>query len=482
MRSWNKNNTAILLIFSSLSFLLLFLSSWIHGVYTHEKQALEKEISYTFKDVINVIEDSIIQKVFLEKITLDVKSPGETFKRVKRELTFKMDSVEVIGTSSRTIQKEYKSDSLHMFVATMEEKPANMFHTGLLPILIDLEVDTAYAKIDTKAGIKKIIDLISDQFQQEIQKSDLPKTYKIVELTNEANPTGLVSTFYEFPDEGVSYAAIFQTYFWYVISKMKHQLLFASLLLAAISASFFIIYNNWRKQQKLIDIKNDFISNVTHELKTPISTVSVALEALSRFDVVKNKDKTAEYLAISKLELNRLRILVDKVLKMSIFEKGATQLSLEKFDLAVLLNEVLSSMKIQFEKVEAHVQSQLDGEDFTIEADKIHMTNVLYNLLDNAIKYSPQGPKIDILLKESNGFLDINIKDQGLGISKEDQSHIFDRFYRVPTGDTHNIKGHGLGLSYVATIINQHNGKINLESELNKGSKFSIRLNKYVEN
>ena len=176
--------------------------------------------------------------------------------------------------------------------------------------------------------------------------------------------------------------------------------------------------------------------------------------------------------------MGRLKILVDKVLKMSIFEKGASKIYIEKINFNKLIDEVLNSMKIQFEKENTLVNKEVKGEDFTIEADKIHLTNVIYNLLDNAIKYSETDPQIDIKLEESNGHVDLYLKDNGIGIPKADQSKVFQRFYRVPTGDTHNVKGHGLGLSYVSSIIEQHGGKINLESDLEKGSIFHIRLNK----
>ncbi|MEL6864101.1 MAG: HAMP domain-containing sensor histidine kinase, partial [Bacteroidota bacterium] len=307
------------------------------------------------------------------------------------------------------------------------------------------------------------------------------KAYQITRVNELSNTDALSLDFYNDPMQQKSYVAVFSNYRGYLLNRIKNQLIFAFLLFAAIGSSFYLIYKNWRKQKELIDLKNDFISNVTHELKTPISTVSVALEALSNFDVLKNKAMTKEYLEISRKELNRLKILVDKVLKMSIFEKGASKLQIEKLRMDTLLEEVLASMKIQFEKEKAAVQKEIVGQDFSVQADKIHLTNVLYNLLDNAIKYCREHPIISIRLEEAEDAIHLYIKDNGIGIDKEDQGKVFKRFFRVPSGDTHDVKGHGLGLSYVASVIDKHKGNIHLTSRLNQGSTFHIRLNKSLD-
>jgi two-component system phosphate regulon sensor histidine kinase PhoR len=215
---------------------------------------------------------------------------------------------------------------------------------------------------------------------------------------------------------------------------------------------------------------------VTHELKTPISTVSVALEALSDFDVIKDKDKTVEYLHISRNEISRLKMLVDKVLKMSIFEKGAVKMQLEVFALDQLVEEVVGNMKVQFEKDGVVLSLEKLGDDFEIEWDRVHLTNVVYNLLDNAVKYCPTDPRIALTLDATGDDIILSVKDNGIGISEADSNKIFDRFYRVPSGDRHDVKGHGLGLSYVDSVLKQHGAKIELESQLGSGSTFIVTL------
>jgi signal transduction histidine kinase len=231
-----------------------------------------------------------------------------------------------------------------------------------------------------------------------------------------------------------------------------------------------------RQQQQLTRLKNDFISNITHELKTPIATVSVALEALKDFNALNNPQRTREYIDISQHEMQRLSMLVDRVLKMSMFESQTLQIQTETFNLKTVIQKILESLSLQFEKNKAVVNFNTEGEDFQIEADPIHLTNVVYNLLDNALKYSKKEPKIDISLAEHNGTLTFSVQDSGIGIAKEYQSKVFDQFFRVPHGDTHNVKGYGLGLSYVAGVIQQHKGQIILDSEPEKGTRFTVFL------
>nr|WP_276611799.1 HAMP domain-containing sensor histidine kinase [Chitinophaga oryziterrae] len=240
--------------------------------------------------------------------------------------------------------------------------------------------------------------------------------------------------------------------------------------------SFLLLYRNLKQQQKLAQLKNDFINNMTHELKTPIATVSVAIEALRSFNVLEDPQRTDEYLDISAGEMQRLGLLVDKVLKLSMFENREIALNKEQFDLVELARAVMLSMKLQFEKQKAVTILKTTGKNFIITADKLHLTSVLYNLLDNALKYSIKDPEILIHIIDHSQYLEIRVTDNGIGIAKEYKRKIFEKFFRVPSGNRHNIKGYGLGLSYVSHILLRHAGFIEVESELDKGSTFSVKL------
>lgn len=264
--------------------------------------------------------------------------------------------------------------------------------------------------------------------------------------------------------------------FGYMLDRLKLPLLFSLLLIGITIAAFVLLYRNMIKQQRLAELKNEFISNVTHELKTPIATVGVAIEALKNFNAIHDPARTREYLDISQNELQRLNLLVDKVLKLSVFEKQAIELRKEPFDLKQLTEEIMNSMKLQFEKYRAQVTLQAEGTHFTIEADKLHITSVVYNLLDNALKYSRENPVIGVQIKAHPQHVELSVSDNGIGIPPEYKGKVFDKFFRVPTGNRHNIKGYGLGLSYVSEVLKRHHGFITVESEVDKGSTFTVHI------
>ncbi|MBI2729931.1 MAG: HAMP domain-containing histidine kinase [Sphingobacteriales bacterium] len=274
----------------------------------------------------------------------------------------------------------------------------------------------------------------------------------------------------------VSYALEIQNSSLYLFKKILSPLLFSLFLVGVTIISFFVLYRNLNRQLRLTEIKNEFIGNITHELKTPISTVSVAIEAMKNFNALQSPERTQEYLDIANNELQRLGLLVDKVLKLSMFEKQQVELKKEWFDLEELIQEVVKSMQLQFEKLNVTLKVEKKGDNFTIMADRLHISSVIYNLLDNALKYGKEKPVIIIELASYDQYVEINITDNGKGIPAEYKNKVFDKFFRVPDGNKHNIKGYGLGLSYVNHIVQRHQGFIEVESELGKGSTFSVKL------
>ncbi|MCC6280067.1 MAG: HAMP domain-containing histidine kinase, partial [Saprospiraceae bacterium] len=195
-----------------------------------------------------------------------------------------------------------------------------------------------------------------------------------------------------------------------------------------------------------------------------------------KFDALQNPQRTQEYLDIAGMELNRLSLLVDKVLRISLFEKQEPELRSEPIDLKILVEEILHSMRLQFEKCRAQVQFLPEGNFFALKGDRLHLVSVVYNLLDNALKYSTQHPEIRIGITHENQQLSLRVEDNGIGIPPAFQERIFEKFFRVPTGDVHDVKGHGLGLSYVAGVVRLHGGSIAVESRENAGTCFTIVL------
>jgi len=228
------------------------------------------------------------------------------------------------------------------------------------------------------------------------------------------------------------------------------------------------------RQKKLSNIKNDFINNMTHELKTPISTISLASQML-RDNTVTNTPKTIEHISgIIFQESKRLTTQVEKVLQMAVFNEGKLKLKFKEVNINNLINSVVLNFELRVKSKNGELTTELKAEPATIKADDVHLTNVLFNLLDNAVKYSKDEPKITISTELKDQYLILSVKDQGIGIQKEHVGQIFERFYRVPTGNVHDVKGFGLGLSYVKIITEAHRGQIKVESAINKGTKFMI--------
>jgi len=231
-------------------------------------------------------------------------------------------------------------------------------------------------------------------------------------------------------------------------------------------------------QKALSDIKNDFINNMTHEFKTPLATVSLAVEALQDPEL-SNQDKfRARYLGIIKDENKRLVSQVEKVLQAAALDKNDFKLKLEIIDLSELLQSTLEHISLQVESKGGQIEFQNQLNNPEVEGDAFHLTHIFNNLLDNANKYSKESPKIKVVAKEDQDQVIVTIQDQGIGMSKEAVKKIFDKFYRVPTGNVHDVKGFGLGLSYVKTMLEAHKGGIYVQSEPGKGSTFTINLPK----
>jgi two-component system phosphate regulon sensor histidine kinase PhoR len=263
----------------------------------------------------------------------------------------------------------------------------------------------------------------------------------------------------------------------YLLKRLSLPIVFSLGLVTITLLSFFLLYAGLKRQQRLAAIKQEFISNITHELKTPIATVGVAIEALRNFNALKDPARTREYLDISRNELQRLSLLVDKVLKLSMFEKKEIELRPELVNLQELVEEVAESMRLQLEKQHASLSIETSGE-CTITGDKLHLQSLVFNLVDNALKYSSEHPQITVRLQGTEKDLTLEVGDNGIGIPPEYRQKVFEKFFRVPHGDTHNAKGHGLGLSYVAQVVAKHNGTIHIEPGTGAGTRFIIHFPK----
>lgn len=261
----------------------------------------------------------------------------------------------------------------------------------------------------------------------------------------------------------------------YILTKMMWTLIGSLLLLLLTTICFIYMLRTILKQKKLSDVKNDFINNMTHELKTPIATVYAAVEAMQNFNALNDQRKTQSYLDISKQELQRLSDLVEKVLHIAAEEKEEITLYREETDLHEIVDNIITNHQL---KAARPVQFRYDNNlgDRLVNVDKAHVANAVNNLVDNAIKYSGEHPVVYISCYIAGNMLVIRVKDNGIGIPRMYQENIFEKFFRVPTGNLHNVKGFGLGLSYVKKVAELHGGTVTVQSEPDKGSEFILEI------
>ncbi len=251
---------------------------------------------------------------------------------------------------------------------------------------------------------------------------------------------------------------------------------FSSIVLLVVIVFFAYTLFVILKQKRLSEIQKDFINNMTHEFKTPIATIALSTEVLKNPDIIRQPERLLNYTTIIENENKRLKQHVERVLQMAKLDKESIELKKESVNLHDVVQEVTGGMAASIQEKQIEVDLDLQAAEPVTQADKLHITNVVYNLLDNAIKYSGQDPKIWISVKQADKYLVLEVKDNGIGVKEDDQKKIFDKFFRVPTGNVHNVKGFGLGLNYVRQIVEAHRGKITLKSHLGEGCTFRIYL------
>ncbi|MCB0838910.1 MAG: HAMP domain-containing histidine kinase [Bacteroidetes bacterium] len=495
----HTNRFSLGLMVGSLIVLLVFQVFWLENEYQQEKQRLQHEADRLFMNSVRHIEDSLFNEVLVQPLIFGLKSNQTQttgFPNRLKIMSSKIggtqnwaDSsakVTISGTFSHTELSpeatERKDSSLRFVFRSKGEKTENRFRSerGNLSLFIALS-DSAESVDSVIPHIQRISikSMLEKNFEQEITGAKIPLEYHIIASTeSDSIFSGLLSHQYTDLPSDQNYFVQFPEYKGYVIQRIIPQILFSIFLFLCISLAYLIIYRSLKKQQRLNQLKNDFISNITHELKTPITTVGVAIEAMRNFHALQNPERTREYLDISRKELNRLALLVDKVLKMSMFEHTEPQLKFEILDFSVLIEQILNSMRLQFDKIGAILEVDLPVGNFQLRGDQTHLTSVVYNLIDNALKYRSENPLVRIELVEKERVIQLIVSDNGPGIAPEYQEKIFEKFFRVPSGNQHNTKGYGLGLAYVAGVIDKHQGTIQVNSKPGAGTRFTIELPK----
>ena len=262
----------------------------------------------------------------------------------------------------------------------------------------------------------------------------------------------------------------------YVWSKVAVIILLSTLLVLVILSTYFFAFRQIKKQREISEIKSDFINNMTHELKTPIASINLALDFMNNPKVMDNVEMRERYLGIIRTENNRIHKQIDTVIRISQLGKKEVNLTKEKINLNNIVHKEAVALATNVKNSNGYLKMHLNADRDTIFGNQEHISNVVMSILDNAIKYSEEAPKIDVYSENKQDNYILKIADQGIGIDKKLQQKVFDRFFRISTGDIHNVKGNGLGLSYSKYIIEDHQGEISVEDNRGKGTIFIIKL------
>ena len=292
-------------------------------------------------------------------------------------------------------------------------------------------------------------------------KTLLDSKYKVQLFTNDPQPPGLLVV--QFPQRST---AVYGS----VLGIITMSVLLTLLVLFCFSYTIYVIF----RQKKLSEMKNDFINNMTHELKTPIATISLAADSMNSPVINASPEKIMRFASIIKQENDRMLNQVEKVLQMALIDTKQLNLNLTDLPVNEMLASVVENNRLRVEQKSGSIRFEHWADEDMIRGDRTHVFNMFYNLIDNAIKYTPDSPQIEVQTKNKGKYIVVSVRDNGMGMSKEQKKHVFDRFYRAQTGNLHDVKGFGLGLSYVKEMVDAHKGVIEIESELNQGSTFYI--------
>ncbi|MEZ4898185.1 MAG: HAMP domain-containing sensor histidine kinase [Saprospiraceae bacterium] len=464
------------MIFSSL-LLTALVAYWLRDSYHKAQFDLHQRSDLVFNQAVRNAEDSILRWRFR---TADSLSASDSNFNIRIEMdTLHLTRELLSPTPQRTIivrDDFVKKDSLYFKSKSMNEwrRPHDLFSAATI---IVQAAGSDKEHIDTM-----MVRLIENHFNQDADQSFPKVSYEFKRFPGPIRPDHnlWITQAYFDPVSGNRLAVVLTPTLWDIARQIWPQGLFSLILLTCTFGAFILSWRTLNRQQILTEMKDNFVSNMTHELKTPIATVSVALEALENFRVLENPQKTAEYLDMSKRELSRLQLLVDQVLKTTSIDSGNLTFHLEPVDLAALTSDIVDSLKLQTDKINARIDNQANGVP-PILADRMHLTNVLYNLVDNGLKYSPEKPHLEIAMSVVGNSVQWSITDHGIGIKLDDQERIFDKFFRVAKGNTHDVKGYGLGLYYVRQVMQRLNGTVNVSSQPGQGSRFDLTFPKVAE-
>lgn len=443
-----------LLMIVSQVILTLFLAQWITSVFVKERDRFNSECETKFMESQVAVLDSLLAEKMVVPALKD-----SSYRKLTMNIT--LDSCRV------------KQNTAVMTVISNE----NLILRGMKMFVDRMEDSLTLPEGSImKTVIRQDTGMLKEVFAQNIRSVDPAITLSWVTDTTPADSTGPGNLRFRYVTHATDYsmAAVVRHPFLFILKEIYPSLLFALALLVLTGLSFIISFRSLKKQILLNRLRNEFTSHVTHELKTPVSTVKVALEALRNFNPEQDPLLIAEYLEMASKEADRLEKLVNQVLHSTVYNNGIRLTGKDSIDLGMMVAEVVRTFQPRLNEQGASVNIGNRGEAITILADRLHLQGVIANLIDNSLKYGGEKPRIDIGMEKRGEEVMLSVTDNGPGIPAEYLDRIFDNFFRVPTGDLHNVKGYGLGLSYAAMVMRLHGGTIRAENLPEGGVRFIL--------
>jgi len=439
---------------------------------------------------------SDLQKRGYPNFFLDASEPSNYIKLDNRYLISYYHKIK--SENGDSAEKEGDAHILDSMISTDKESLENMTMPEAVNkvlkkkyLLQKLAVDLAQRNnpIEQRCDFKQMDTLLNKELSN--QGINIPYKFGVYEekqkrfIYTDKNPSAseLKSSTFKaqlFPNDFFLEPNYIKIYFpgqrFYLLKQVASILASSLVFIFIIGISFFWMMRSFLQQKKLSEMKTDFINNMTHEFKTPITTIALASEALKDPEVKKDEARLNRYAGLISDENKKLESQVERVLQVARIDKGEASLSLERIDVHLFIEDTVAHANMMLEGKDTQVEMQLDAQKSMINGDPVHINSILNNLLDNAIKYSYNQPEIKIKTYNFDDKIVVEISDKGIGMANEELKKVFDKFYRVPTGNVHNVKGFGLGLSYVKTMVEAHGGSISVKSAPGKGSTFTFTI------
>ena len=496
-----KKNIGIpFLMIASMLFLIAFVSYWLINQYKLEKKDLYSMMEFELTTSQDVVMDEVIVK-YLDPILKDsLRIQGNSF--FSRDSLRHDSQVATFQIDIDTSKDGNLTRGTHVYAISGDDKLITSDKSSFMGPDTSIFITGSSSEHFFLQGVKMIMKITEDSAKfgnqkigeflpiMDTQKLLLTFDQRILDntgtdfsviwtddsttITRSQGKIGrnsfIFSAMHSSPGQNIAVGKVFP----FVIKKISPQIIFALILILLSGFAFGFTYKSLLKQMELNSTRNEFISNISHELKTPVATVKVALEALRNFDQIQDPVVTQEYLAMATAELDRLDQLTHKVLTHSQLESDSSFIEKKEMDLVSLCENSIKKWQPKIDEQNANLKFLHSDAEIFISADELYLEGVILNLIDNALKYAGPDADIEIELTKDEDELRVSVSDRGPGIARKYQSQVFDKFFRVPSENRHNVKGHGLGLSFAALVMEQHNGEIKMNSRAGGGSIFEL--------